>query len=181
MQAISEQGEVRVLSSPTISTLNNQKAIIRVGNQDVFFITGAVATQTTVTQTIQPMTIDVGIILDVTPQIAEDGTILMNIHPSITEKTGEKMTPDGKTTFPLLSVRETDTTVRVKDGQTIIIAGLMQEKNEETHIGVPVLQSVPLLGGLFRYKTETKKNSELVIMITPTLQVGKKVEDFTKK
>ncbi len=181
MQAISEQGDVKVLSSPTISTLNNQKAIIRVGNQDVFFITGAVATQTTVTQTIQPMTIDVGIILDVTPQIAEDGTIIMNIHPSITEKTGEKITPDGKTTFPLLSVRETDTTVKVKDGQTIIIAGLMQEKKEEAYTGFPVLQSVPLLGGLFRYRTETKRNSELVIMITPTLQVGQRVEDVTKK
>ncbi len=181
MQAISQQGNVKVLSSPTISTLNNQKAIIRAGNQDVFFITGAVATQTTVTQIIQPMTIDIGIILDVTPQIAEDGTIIMNIHPSITEKTGEKVTPDGKSTFPLLSVRETDTTVKVRDGQTIIIAGLMQEKKEETYIGVPVLRSVPLFGGLFRYRTKTKSNSELVIMITPTLQVGKKVEDFTKK
>jgi MSHA type pilus biogenesis protein MshL len=181
MQAIAEQGDVKVLSSPTISTLNNQKAIIRVGNQDVFFITGAVATQTTVTQIIQPMTIDIGIILDVTPQIAEDGTIIMNIHPSITDKTGEKTTPDGKSTFPLLSVRETDTTVRVRDGQTIIIAGLMQERIEENYTGVPVLGSIPLLGGLFRYKTGTKRNSELVIMITPTLQVGKKVEDFTKR
>jgi len=181
MQAISDQGEVKVLSSPTISTLNNQKAIIRVGNQDVFFVTGAVATQTTVTQVIQPMTIDIGIILDVTPQIAEDGTIIMNIHPSITEKTGEKVTPDGKTTFPLLSVRETDTTVRVRDSQTIIIAGLMQEKNEGTYIGVPGLKSIPLLGGLFRYKAEKKKNSELVIMITPTIQVGKKVEDLTNR
>ncbi|MDI7261480.1 MAG: secretin and TonB N-terminal domain-containing protein [Thermodesulfobacteriota bacterium] len=182
MQAISEQGDIKVLSSPTISTLNNQKAIIRVGNQDVFFISGAVAMGgDTVIQTFHPVTIDVGIILDVTPQIAEDGTIIMNIHPSITEKTGEKVTPDGKTTFPLLSVRETDTTVRVKDGQTIIIAGLMQEKNEETYIGVPVLHSIPLLGGLFRYRSEKKRTSELVIMITPTLQVGKRVEDFTKK
>ena len=181
MQAIAEQGDVKVLSSPMISTLNNQKAIIRVGNQDVFFISGAVVNQNTTTQIYQPMTIDIGIILDVTPQISEDGTIMMNIHPSITEKTGEKITPDGKTTFPLLSVRETDTTVRVKDGQTIIIAGLMQEKNEETYIGVPVLDSLPLLGGLFRYKTEKKRIAELVIMITPTLQVGKKVEDFTNK
>ena len=181
MQAIGEQGNVKVLSSPTISTLNNQKAIIRVGNQDVFFVTGAVATQTTVTQTIQPMTIDIGIILDVTPQIAEDGTIIMNIHPSITEKTGDKVTPDGRSTFPLMSVRETDTTVRVRDGQTIIIAGLMQEKKEETFIGVPFLESLPLMGGLFRYKTEKKRNSELVIMITPTLQFGKRVEDFTNR
>jgi MSHA type pilus biogenesis protein MshL len=181
MQAIAEQGDIKILSSPTISTLNNQKAIIRVGNQDVFFITGAVATQTTVTQIIQPMTIDVGIILDVTPQIAEDGTIIMNIHPSITEKTGEKATPDGRTTFPLLSVRETDTTVKVKEGQTIIIAGLMQERKEETYTGVPVLHSIPLLGGLFRYRTENKRTAELVIMITPTLQVGKKVEDLTRK
>jgi len=181
MQAISEQGDLKILSSPTISTLNNQKAVIRVGNQDVYFVTGAVATQTTVTQFIQPMTIDIGIILDVTPQIAEDGTIIMNIHPSITDKTGEKVTPDGKTTFPLLSVRETDTTVRVRDGQTIIIAGLMQERIEEANTGVPVLQSLPVLGGLFRYKTATKKNTELVIMITPILQVGKRIEDFTKK
>ncbi|MGB9698213.1 MAG: secretin and TonB N-terminal domain-containing protein [Thermodesulfobacteriota bacterium] len=181
ISAIAEQGDVKVLSSPTISTLNNQKAIIRVGNQDVFFITGAVATQTTVTQIIQPMTIDIGIILDVTPQISEDGTIIMNIHPSITEKTGEKVTPDGKTTFPLLSVRETDTTVRVKDGQTIIIAGLMQEKKEEAYIGIPGLQSIPLLGALFRYKTERKRNAELVIMITPTIQVGKKAEDLTRQ
>ncbi len=181
IQAISEQGDVKILSSPTISTLNNQKAIIRVGDQDVFFITGAVATESTVTQTIQPMTIDIGIILDVTPQIADDGTIIMNIHPSITEKTGEKATPDGKTTFPLLSVRETDTTVRVRDNQTIIIAGLMTEKKEEVAIGVPLLKSIPLLGHLFRYKSEAKKNSELVIMITPTVQVGKKVEDLTTK
>jgi MSHA type pilus biogenesis protein MshL len=181
MQAISEQGDIKILSSPTISTLNNQKAVIRVGNQDVYFVTGAVATQTTVTQFIQPMTIDIGILLDVTPQIAEDGTIIMNIHPSITDKTGEKMTPDGKTTFPLLSVRETDTTVRVRNGQTIIIAGLMQERNEEHYTGFPVLQSIPVVGGLFRYKTGIKKNTELVIMITPTLQVGKRVEDFTNK
>jgi len=181
MQAIQQQGDVKILSSPTISTLNNQKAVIRVGSQDVFFITGAIATQYTVSQIIQPMTIDIGIILDVTPQIAEDGTIIMNIHPSITDKTGEKTTPDGKSTFPLLSVRETDTTVRVRDGQTIIIAGLMQERIEENYTGVPVLQSVPLMGNIFRYKTETKRNSELVIMITPTLQVGKKVEDFTRK
>ena len=181
MQAIAQQGDVKVLSSPTISTLNNQKAIIRVGNQSVFFITGAVATQTTVTQFIQPMTIDIGIILDVTPQIAEDGTIIMNIHPSITDQTGSVTAPDGKSTFPLLSVRETDTTVRVRDGHTIIIAGLMQEKTLENYTGFPVLDSLPLLGGLFRYKTGTKTKSELVIMITPTLQVGKKVEDFTNK
>jgi MSHA biogenesis protein MshL len=181
IKAISEQGDIKILSSPTISTLNNQKAIIRVGNQDVFFITGAVSTQTTVTQFIQPMTIDIGIILDVTPQIAEDGSIIMNIHPSITDKIGEKLSPDGRSTFPLLSVRETDTTVKVRDGQTIFIAGLMQEKTEETFVGVPGLSSIPLLGGLFRHKAETKRKTELVIMITPTIQVGKKAEEHTQK
>ncbi len=181
MAAISQQGEVKVLSSPSISTLNNQKAIIRVGDQDVYFITGAVATLSNVTQTVEPRTIDIGIILDVTPQIAEDGTIIMNIHPSVTVKTGDKVTPDGKTTFPLMSVRETDTTVRVRDGETIIIAGLMQEKWNATYTNVPGLHSIPLLGGLFRYKTETKSNTELVIMITPTLQVGKRLEDLSGK
>jgi MSHA biogenesis protein MshL len=181
MEAISKYGDLKTLSSPTLSTLNNQKSIIRVGNQDVYFVTGAVATQTTVTQFIQPMTIDIGIILDVTPQIAEDGSIIMNIHPSITDKTGEKLAPDGKSTFPLLSVRETDTTVRVRDGQTIIIAGLMQERTEPSYIGVPVLQSTPLVGGLFRYKKEIKKTYELVIMITPILQIGKRIEEISAK
>ena len=181
MEAVSKYGDLRVLSSPTLSTLNNQKAMIRVGNQNVFFITGAVATQTTVTQFIQPMTIDIGIVLDVTPQIAEDGSIIMNIHPSITAQTGTVVAPDGKSTFPLLSVRETDTTVRVRDGQTIIIAGLMQENIQPSYVGVPGLQSAPLVGGLFRYKKEIKTNSELVIMITPTLQIGKRVEDFSRK
>jgi type II secretory pathway component GspD/PulD (secretin) len=78
-------------------------------------------------------------------------------------------------------VRETDTTVRVRDNQTIIIAGLMQERSEKTVIGVPGLKSIPLLGALFRYQTETKRNAELVIMITPTLQVGKRVEDLTQR
>jgi len=181
VEAIAEQGDVKILSNPTLSTLNNQKAMIRVGDQDVFFIVGAVATESTVTQTIQPVTIDIGIILDVTPQISEDGTILMSIHPSITHKTGEKTSPDGKSTFSLLSVRETDTTVRVRDGQTIIIAGLMAERKENTSIGVPGLKSLPLLGGLFKYKSENKRNAELVIMITPTVQIGKKVEDLTNK
>jgi MSHA biogenesis protein MshL len=181
MEFITKQGDLRMLSSPTLSTLNNQKAIIRVGNQEVYFVTGAVSTQNTVTQFIQPMTIDIGIILDLTPQIAEDGSIIMNIHPSITDKTGEKLAPDGKSTFPLLSVRETDTTVRVRDGQTIIIAGLMQERTEPSSIGVPVLQSTPLVGGLFRYKKEIKRNAELVIMITPILQIGKRVEYFSTK
>jgi len=181
VEAIAEQGDVKILSNPTLSTLNNQKAMIRVGDQDVFFIVGAVATENTVTQTIQPVTIDIGIILDVTPQISEDGTILMSIHPSITQKTGEKTTPDGKSTFPLLSVRETDTTARVREGQTIIIAGLMAERKENTSIGVPGLKSIPLLGNLFKYKSEVRRNAELVIMITPTVQIGKKVEDFTTK
>ncbi|HYA11358.1 MAG TPA: type II and III secretion system protein, partial [Thermodesulfovibrionales bacterium] len=121
------------------------------------------------------------IILDVTPQISEDGSIIMNIHPSVTDKLGDKLSPDGKSTFPLLSVRETDTTVKVRNGQTIIIAGLMQEKTEETYTGVPGLKSIPLLGSLFRYKSETKRNSELVIMITPTLQIGEKAEEHTQR
>ncbi len=91
------------------------------------------------------------------------------------------MAPDGKSTFPLLAVRETDTTVRVKDGQTIIIAGLIQDRKEEHNIGVPVLGTLPGVGALFRYKTSTKTKAELVIMITPHLQIGSKMEDLTKK
>jgi MSHA type pilus biogenesis protein MshL len=181
LDAISEQGDVNLLSSPRISTLNNQKAIIRVGDQDVFFVQGAVATESTVLQTTQPYTIDIGIVLDVTPQIGEDGMIIMNVHPSISDKTGEKTSPDGVTTFPILSVRETDTTIRVADGQTIIIAGLMREKKDRKVTGLPFLQSVPKLGPLFSHTSEISSKSELIIMLTPTIMEGPEIAQVTQR
>lgn len=178
--ALSKQGKIRVLSSPRIATLNNQKAIIKVARQDVFFsqfgVSGGLGGAGA--PSILPATVDIGIILDVLPQIGNDGTLTMSIHPSVSEKVGEVPNPAGGT-FPIVDIRETDTTVRIADGQTAIIGGLMRESTDEQKIGVPGLKSIPLLGKLFSHTAITKKNAELVIMLTPTILVGKAVEELS--
>lgn len=168
VDALSTQGQINVLSTPKVSTLNNQRAIIRIGRQDVFFrATVTPATTTTAAfVTFNPDTITEGIILSVTPQIGRDGRIMLAIHPSITEKVGEAKAPDGNTA-PIVDVRETNTVVSVRDGETVFIGGLMQERTQEVIRSVPLLGDIPFLGALFRSNDQQKKKTELVILITP--------------
>lgn len=181
LSALETQGTVSILSSPKVSTLNNQKAIIKVATDDVFF------TQTTqrepltgvVTQTVTPNTITEGLVLDVTPQIGEDA-ITMNIRPSISERLGERVSPQGDT-VPILAVRASDTVVRVRDGETVVIGGLMQQRTSKSRSGVPGLQRVPLAGRAFRSDTETETKVELVILLTPTVIVGRGDTELTPR
>lgn len=173
ISALESQGTVSILSSPKISTLNNQKAVIKVATDDVFF------TQTTqrepltgvVTQTVTPNTITEGLVLDVTPQIGNDA-ITMNIRPSISERLGQATSANGDI-VPILGVRATDTVVRVRDGQTVVIGGLMQQRSRTNHSGVPGLQRLPGVGRAFRSEDQTDSKVELVILLTPTLLVGR--------
>jgi type II secretory pathway component GspD/PulD (secretin) len=171
-----------VLSAPKVSTLNNQKAIIRIGRQDVFF--RAVVTPATTTSaafvTFTPDTITEGIILSVTPQIGRDGKIMLAIHPSITEKVGQATAPDGNTA-PIVDVRETNTMVTVPDGETVFIGGLMQERTQETIRSVPLLGDIPFLGALFRNTDQKKKKTELVILITPRILSESKAAEFASE
>ena len=181
ISALEQQGEVSILSSPKVSTLNNQKAVIKVATDDVFF------TQTTqrepltgvVTQTVTPNTITEGIVLDVTPQIGED-MITMNIRPSISERLGAATSPSGDV-VPILAVRATDTVVRVRDGQTVVIGGLMQQRATRNRSGIPGLQRAPVVGRAFRNNDETDAKVELVILLTPTLVVGRGDTDLTPR
>jgi MSHA biogenesis protein MshL len=180
IDTISTQGEVNVLSNPRVTALNNQKAVIRVARDDVFFVTqvsiveqgGQLIERTT--QTI-PQVVSIGVTLDVTPQIASDGTVTMHIHPIVTDKLGDAVAPTGETA-PIVSIRETDTLVRVADGQTVIIGGLMEDKDDDRVEKVPILGDIPLLGGLFRKTTKTGRKSELVILLTPTVLIGDRVQ-----
>jgi type II secretory pathway component GspD/PulD (secretin) len=104
----------------------------------------------------------------------------MNIHPSVTEKVGESESPEGDVA-PILDVRETNTVVKVKDGQTVVIAGLMQEREKREVTGVPFFEKVPLLGSFFRKTLEEKKKTELVIMLTPEVAVGNGLENRSIK
>jgi len=177
VKALETQGKVKALASPKVSTLNNQTAIIKVARQDVYFTSEISQAETSTLQSFTPNTIDVGVILDVTPQIGGGGYITMNIHPSITAEYDRVTAPDGSE-FPLLRIRETDTVVKVRDGQTIVIAGLLQDQENSTRTGLPCLTNLPGLAYLFGYRMETAEKTELVILISPTVLSGKRIEEI---
>ena len=140
------------MASPRVMAMNNEPAVMRVGTQDVFFVTTSQVDATTgqILQTIvTPQSITEGVVLSVTPQISADGIIHLSISPSITERTGTATSRLGDQ-VPIVSVRETDTMVRVHEGETIVIAGLMQERTLIDKTKVPVLGDIPMVGGLFR-------------------------------
>ncbi|MCG6916819.1 MAG: secretin and TonB N-terminal domain-containing protein [Deltaproteobacteria bacterium] len=177
VKALETQGKVKALASPKVATLNNQTAIVKVARQDVYFTSEISQGDVSTLQSFTPNTIDVGVILDVTPQIGPGGDITMNIHPSITAEYDRVAAPDGSE-FPLLRIREADTVVKVRDGQTIIIAGLIQEQETTTRTGLPCLTNLPVLGYVFGYRQETAEKTELVILITPTVLTGKRIEEI---
>jgi MSHA biogenesis protein MshL len=180
IDALSVQGKLDIISSPRVSTLNNQKAIIKAAIEDVYFDV-TVASGTPPVTTATPKYITIGLILDVTPQIDADGMIIMDIHPSVTEKLRVTTYSTTGQQAPVISVRETQTIVRVRDGQTILIAGLMQSKEKEDLSGVPCLMNVPVAGEAFRQTHRDKTKYEIIILITPTIYNHKKIIDFTQQ
>ena len=178
VDALSQQGQVSVLSSPKIATLNNQRAVIKVGTDDIFFkpeISAATTTSGSTTEFV-PQSITIGIILDVLPQINANGQIMMSINTSITERAGERTSPDGINVVPILDVRESNNVVLAQHGQTIIIGGLMKVKKEVDDNSVPLLGAIPYLGRMFHWSNETESKTELVIMLTPEIMAGQAVD-----
>lgn len=179
IDALSTQGNVSVLSSPKIATLNNQRAVIKVGKEDVFFVPQVTAATTTsaASTTFTPSTVTIGIILDVLPQINENGMVMMSINTSISEKSGEATSPDGINKIPILDVRESNNVVLARSGQAIIIGGLMKNKSQKENSALPILGDIPILGRLFQREKEVMEKTELVIMLTPEVMVGEKIDD----
>lgn len=172
------QGNVKVLSSPRISTLNNQKAVIKVGS-DEFFVTDISSTTTTTSSTVSD-TPDItltpffsGIALDVTPQISDTGEVILHVHPSISEVVEKRKDiglGDEALSLPLAfsTIRETDSIVRALSGQVVVIGGLMQDSFKEETSQIPFLGDIPLIGDLlFSQKLQRKTKSELVILLKP--------------
>jgi MSHA biogenesis protein MshL len=171
LSAFASQGRVNVMASPRVMAMNNEPAVMRVGTQDVYFVTTSQVDSTTgqILQTsVTPQAINEGITLNVISQISDDGIIHLSISPTITERTGMATSRLGDQ-VPIVSVRETDTVVRVHEGETIVIAGLMQERTFGEKTKVPVLGDMPLIGGLFRRDDRSKKKIDLVILLTPTV------------
>lgn len=180
---LESQGKTNVLSSPRIATLNNQQAIIKVG-QDETFVTGIspgiVVSSGISGGTVEPAPIlsafFSGIALDVTPQINDGGDITLHIHPSITKVESKdreyKIDGFGSTSVvptALSTIRESDSIVKAENGQIIVLGGLMQDNTNENKEGVTGFSRIPYLGNLFRVNTGTSQKSELVILLKATL------------
>ncbi len=186
---LESQGSVHVLSSPRIATLNNQKAVLKVGT-DEFFVTGFSTTTTVVgttavttpSLTIQPFFS--GIALDVTPRIDENNEIILHVHPSVGQVTTvNKILNLGGTvgtyTLPLASstVSETDSIVRARNGQIVAIGGLMRQATIEEESGLPGLSKL-----IFGHTAKRTEKRELIILIKPTVVNGDKdwSDDITR-
>jgi len=172
VQALEEQGNVKVVSQPRVRTLNNQSAIVKVGTERTFFTTTTTITQVAGSAPLQtttntPTTITEGLVLTVTPQISGTGDITMDVSPVLTRISGTDTSPDGLSNAPILEITQSSTLVRMFDGETIVVGGLIQRADSSTDRSVPLLGSIPGLGKLFSADYDRNVSRELVIFITP--------------
>lgn len=177
---LSTQGDAQVLSSPRVTAVNNQKAVIKVG-QDEYFVTDVSSNTTTATNGVQNTTPSItlqpffsGIALDVTPQIDANGQVILHVHPSVTETAEQVKTirlSEEEVVLPLAqsNIRESDTIIKASNGEIVVIGGLMQTVISDQESGVPGLRSLPLLGNLFKSTSKSEKKKELVILLKPTV------------
>ena len=179
LSLLETQGDVQVLSSPRVTATNNQKAVIKVGN-DEYFVTD-VSSQNTITSTTTSVVPDIeltpffsGIALDVTPQIDENHSILLHVHPSVIEtQEQEKIVTlnEENIVLPLAqsTIRESDTIIKAMSGEIVVIGGLMQSITEDLYSQTPILGDLPFIGNLFRNKSQREVKKELIILIKPTI------------
>lgn len=177
IDALREQGDVRMVSQPRIRILNNHTARVKVGTDETFFVR-------TTNRTIQsgggvldsvneqPRSVNLGVNLTVTPQISADGWAMLNIAPTVTRLVGTAASPSGQSNAPILDISEASTLVRVRSGELVLLGGLIQEESSDTNRRVPGLGDVPLLGNAFKSTYQSGKRKELVIFLAPTIQPG---------
>jgi type II secretion system protein D len=165
LRALATAGKLDVLSRPYILASDNQLASITVG-QEVPFITDTRTTDLGQTlNTIQYQ--DIGIILNVTPHINVDGLVILDVAPEISQLTGTTIPISGQVSAPVFAKRSAQSRVGIKDGQTIVIGGLMEDRKTSTLEKVPLLGDIPLIGPLFQRNQVTKSKTELLIFLTP--------------
>jgi MSHA biogenesis protein MshL len=178
------QGSVTVLSSPRIAALNNQKAVLKVGSDALYITNISTTTTSSTTGTVSTPTLTLqpyfsGISLDVTPQIDDQGSIILHVHPAVTNVQENTKTIDlgatlGVFKLPLATnnINETDSIVRVTDGNIVAIGGLMRDQQSTSGSGLPGVRDVPVAGAFFGDRNNYRKKSELVFLIKPTVIKG---------
>ena len=182
VRMLQQFGDTKVLSSPKIMALNNQTALLKVVNENVYFSVELDVREATAdiperrTFTSQIHTVPVGLVLSVTPQISESGLVNLNIRPTISRITGFAIDPaprlagaDFDNLIPEIQVREIESLLQVSNGKTIVLGGLMQNERVSDKDGVPGLSRIPKLGNLFSYTRDKLVKTELVIFLKPTI------------
>lgn len=182
IRMLQQFGDTKVLSSPKIMALNNQTALLKVVNEEVFFTVELDIREATAdiperrTFTSELHTVPVGLIMSVTPQISEGGFVSLNIRPTISRITGFAIDPaprlagaDFDNLIPEIQVREIESLLQVLDGRTVILGGLMQNEQISAKDGVPGLSKIPGVGKLFSYTRDNLVKTELVIFLKPTI------------
>ncbi len=177
IDALKQQGDVRVVSQPHIRTLNNQAGMIKVGTDRTFFrreqVTATSAGGATTASSDVPQVVTEGIVLGLTPQISNDGMIMIDVYPVITRVSSvtQVVGPGGQvqSTAPNLDIRQSTSLVRAQSGETIVIGGLIQDQTSDTTRGVPGLADIPAVGNLFKGRYNQHNKQELVIFLTPKL------------
>ncbi len=172
VEALKRIGNTNILSSPSILTLNNQEAKILVGSTRPYVTTTTTTPSSGPTTTAETINfIDVGVKLYVTPTVHKDGFITMNIRPEVSSVLDELETSGGNA-IPIVKTSEAETTVRIKDGVTIVIGGLIEDSESETRKKVPLLGDIPILGAAFRNRDTSTTKTEIAIFLTPRIIVG---------
>lgn len=185
IQLLESFGKVKVLSSPKISVLNNQTALLKVVDNNIFFtikVTPAVRSgdgntiTTPATYESRLETVPVGFVMSVTPQIAENDEVTLNVRPTITRIVGYVQDPnpalaDAKVVskVPVIQARELESIMKVASGQVAVMGGLMQDSIDNSKDGVPGLSGLPVVGNLFAYRNENNTKTELVIFMRPVV------------
>jgi type II secretory pathway component GspD/PulD (secretin) len=164
LEALERDNKANIISNPRITTTDNREATILVGKEIPLIVADEAGNAVTELKKI-------GVTLRCTPHVNSDMTITMDLHPEISELSSQATVQGGV----IISLQESDTRVIVRDGETAVIGGLIQEVETEIRNGIPVLKDVPVLGGLFRFENKTKKKRELIIFVTPRV-VGEVAE-----
>lgn len=182
LKALETFGDVKVLSSPKVMAINNQSALLKVVDNEVYFTTDVEAVPGSVNQNAfftvdtDVNTVPVGFVMSVTPFIDSNEVVTLNVRPTISRIIDFVADPNpvlaeaGVTSeIPVIQVREIESVLKIENGDTAVIGGLMQDQIDKSTTGVPILSSIPLLGTLFSYRDDTYVKSELVIFIRPVV------------
>ena len=171
LELLQSVGKTNILSTPHIAVVENEEAKILVGTKEAYVTSAVTQTASAATTAEQVTFVDVGLQLKVLPTINEEGFVSMKIKPEVSS-VSRFLTTSAGNNVPIIDTSSAETTVMVKDGTTLVIAGLMKDEKVGTERKLPLLGEVPILGALFRSRDDRVAKTELIFFLTPTIISG---------